>query len=434
MKSFSSSVKRTKWIESKSVYVWNVLGGVLNAGQSALILMVISRTSSIEDSGIYSLAYAIASLALTLGLFGVRHYQASDVKEKYKFEFYYSSRVLTIILMCLLITYYLVNGYFFKNYSPHKCLTICLVGLLKVVDAFEDVFHGRLQQKQKLKTAAKSITIRYIFILLFIVLSLLIFHNINISIAVGLLVSLISFSVSFFVYRSFLGVDFCKIKFSFESIKLLSECFAVAVGNFVMIYIANAPKYAIDKYMNETIQTYFNYIFMPVYVISTLCLYIFQPSITKMSKQLEKNNISSFYKSFWSLIVLTLFVCFCVLIGGMTIGIPVLNFLYNTDLSLYKDSFFVLLIGGCILAFSVLFSVCIIIIRQQKYLLVGYLISALASFFASDLMVKKAGITGASFLYLFCIAIQAVIFFVIMIIGFTKVKKRDWKIKQEQVV
>lgn len=44
--------------------------------------------------------------------------------------------------------------------------------------------------------------------------------------------------------------------------KLLSECFSLFLGSFLMIYIANVPKYTIDEYMNETIQACFKYIFI----------------------------------------------------------------------------------------------------------------------------------------------------------------------------
>ena len=70
----------------KASYFWNTLAGLLNAGQSVVILMVISRINGLEDAGIFSIANAIASLMLTVGNFGMRNYQVTDINEKYSFS------------------------------------------------------------------------------------------------------------------------------------------------------------------------------------------------------------------------------------------------------------------------------------------------------------------------------------------------------------
>ena len=56
----------------RSSYVWNTASGLLFAMQSAILLMVISRTNSLDDAGVFSIAYAVASLMYYVGEFGVR--------------------------------------------------------------------------------------------------------------------------------------------------------------------------------------------------------------------------------------------------------------------------------------------------------------------------------------------------------------------------
>ena len=69
----------------KDSYLWNMIQSILFATQSAFLLMVITRTNGLDDAGVFSIAYAIASLMYYLGEYGVRKYQVTDVEEKVGF-------------------------------------------------------------------------------------------------------------------------------------------------------------------------------------------------------------------------------------------------------------------------------------------------------------------------------------------------------------
>ena len=96
----------------------------MNAGQSVVILMVISRINGLEDAGIFSIANAIASLMLTVGNFGMRNYQVTDINEKYSFCNYISSRICTDVLMFLGSLYYIMKGWLLEDYSFYKMAII----------------------------------------------------------------------------------------------------------------------------------------------------------------------------------------------------------------------------------------------------------------------------------------------------------------------
>ena len=73
----------------KSSYLWNSASAMLNSFQTVVILMVISRIDPVNDAGIFVIAYAIGNLMLTIGRYGIRQFQASDVVEKYSYREYY---------------------------------------------------------------------------------------------------------------------------------------------------------------------------------------------------------------------------------------------------------------------------------------------------------------------------------------------------------
>ncbi len=405
--------------------MWNVVGGMLNACQSALLLIVISRTNPIEDQGIYALAYAIATMVQMIGMFGMRHFQASDVNEKYKVNTYFASRVVSSLMLVALLLFFMIRGYVFRGYSVAKSAVILICGLLKLLDAIEDVFHGRLQQKGRLDVAAKCMATRYIAFMCVVGAGLIVSHSLPVAFTAGFVFSCVYILWTYSVYNPIMkGIDVTadtdisdgakgeslKPIFDKRVFDLLKANLVVTAGGFLLSYIASAPKYAIDKYLGEAEQACFNYIFMPVFVVSTLSLYIYQPTITKLANYLKEDDKKNYDKTFLSTLLLILGLCIAVIIGGFLLGIPVLSLLYNTDLSTYKTAFMILLVGSSFLAFAQYFSVVVIVLRGQNLLLAGYVIPAAIALFTSGYTIRVYGTVGAAILYAALIAVQMVLF------------------------
>ena len=154
-------------------FIWNSVGGILNAGQSVVILMVITRTIGISAAGIFSIAYATGNLFMNVGNYGVRNYQISDLSEKYSFHDYLIHRFMTIIIMLILSILYCVYGLIKGGYSTTKASVVFLTCVLKALDAFEEVFEGRMQQKGRLDSAGKMMTVRILIVLFGMMLTLL---------------------------------------------------------------------------------------------------------------------------------------------------------------------------------------------------------------------------------------------------------------------
>lgn len=179
----------------KSAYLWNTSAAMLNAFQTVFILMLISRIDPVIDAGIFTIAFAIGNLMLSIGKFGVRQFQVSDVKETYSFKEYVFLRILTCVLMILAFSAYVGYYYAVGAYSTEKCLVILLVCMTKVVDAVEDVLHGMLQQHIRLDIAGKILTIR---ITSYIIVYLIIYaatQNLLMTSLIALAVSVVQFLI-----------------------------------------------------------------------------------------------------------------------------------------------------------------------------------------------------------------------------------------------
>ena len=423
-------------------YIWYSIGGLLNACQSAILLFIISRTNTDDDSGVYSIGYAIACIAFTVGSFGMRNFQATDVKHKYSFRTYLYSRIITDIGMILVILYHLLRGYIFIGYTPNKCAVILMLGLLKLVDSFEDVWHGLYHNLGRLDVAGRCMTTRFALMIISMAMGLVCTHDLLTSSCIAC-----GFSLIYFIWTTLIVYPEVKEQYlnsdgTFKDIEigaleedtvsaadkkdlravpgLLKENLALFAGAFLALYIANAPKYAIDEFMTGADQAMFNYIFMPVYMVNVLNTFIYQPMLATMASSFEIKDFKMFIKLFFRQIGIIILLVLAVLLGGYLLGIPILSLFYNTDLSDHKLPFMILLIGSGFLGMEGYLQAIITVMRKQNLLLIGFGISAVLALALSRQAVIRWGIMGAAMLYSGIIMLQMLVFIVLFTILWRK--------------
>ena len=91
---------------TRSSYIWNAVNAIVSALQSPIIMMVMTRTNGIYDAGVFSIAFALATLMLYIGLYGLRRYQSSDLHEKFTFGEYHAMRIISCSCMMLVSVVY----------------------------------------------------------------------------------------------------------------------------------------------------------------------------------------------------------------------------------------------------------------------------------------------------------------------------------------
>ena len=193
-------------------------------------------------------------------------------------------------------------------------------------------------------------------------------------------------------------------------LRLLKVCFPLFLGSFLSFYIGNAPKYAIDSILNDELQACYGFIAMPVFVIGLLNNFIFNPVIAKMSFMWNNDEKKPFMKLFRKQLIIILMITLVCEAGAYLLGIPVLSWLYSTDLAPYKTELLILLLGGGFLALSGLLVTIITILRLQKVLSIGYIIVAIIAFFLSPVMVEKYAMFGAAVLYMLLMMLLCILF------------------------
>ena len=415
LKRLKSFYIKTNNIE-RSSYVWNTASGLLFAMQSAILLMVISRTNSLDDAGVFSIAYAVASLMYYVGEFGVRKYQITDVLEKASFCDYHTHRVVTCSIVIIASLVYAGAGFFTGKYNQTKALVILLVCFMKALEAYSDVFFSRFQQQGRLDVAAKTNTFRIVESMICCIISLIITRDLLISMVVWLVTAVIGLLISSILVAPDYGkIEFHLIKEKF--ILITRECMPLFLGNFLLLYVGNAPKYAIDEFMDDTAQACFNFIFMPVFVIGLLANFIFNPILVELANEWEKSN----YKKFRTIIIRQMFVIagltVLAIAVAQTIGIP-------ADLTGSKTSLTILMLGGGMLALANFFTVTVTVVRGQKYLIPGYFLTAIAARLLSGYFVRTHGVLGASMLYACMMTLVSLAFGLVFVLRVKYKKKK----------
>ena len=380
-------------------YLWNSASGMVNAVQSVIILIFITRFAGIEEAGVFSIAYAIGVLLQMFATYGVGNFQITDVREKYSFSDYFWNRSITVFVSLALLALYCVLKALSGDYSAEKTLIVLLIGAWKLVDSTENVFYAMFQQKGRLDIGAKCYTIR--------MTASMILYCALLAAGIGFASSTV-ITVAFSIAFAFILV---KKKLHLFNVRILRPCkdtllslfrvcLPLCIGTTLANYIGNAPKYVIDQYMDDTAQAYFGYIMMPAFVILVLSNFIYQPVIRDFGVLWSEGKTREFLLKCVKMCAAIGGITALVLLGGYCLGIPVLSLIYGVDLDDYTAEFMVLLLGGGVYALASFMMIMLTTVRSGSIIAAGFAAGTVCALLSGKLLVELSGMMGASYLYL----------------------------------
>ena len=374
---------------------------MLIAFQSVIMLMVLTRVCDLATAGIFTLAYANANLFHIMGSFGMRNFEASDVKPENGFKAYLSARVITTIAMVVCSWSYCAFSAVKVGYSNEKILVVGLMTLFKCVDVVEDVFNGNYQQQGRLDIAGKQMTLRVMSAtLVFCVTSVVTKSLVMATAAATVWATCFLVSSLSYIHSRYALPALSRQADNQRALPLLRECIPVFLAAFLLYYIGNAPKWAIDAVMDDVAQAHYGFIAMPVFVVNLLSQFIYMPMVRPISDMWDTGDAKGFRHAFVRQIGIIGGITVVCVGGAALLGAPVLSVLYNTDLSPYRVELCVLVLGGGFLALATLFNMGITVMRKQGQLVWGYGIVAVLAWFVSTPIVRSLGISGASACYI----------------------------------
>lgn len=400
----------------RNSFIWNAIGAALNAGQSALVLFFVTRVFGLEMAGVVTIAYAIANLFQTMGRYGIRNYQVTDTKERFTFADYFYCRIITVGATFIIAVIYLILCRNFADYSLEKTIIIFEVVVLKLADAFAEVYIGRYQQVGRLDIAAKIHALELMLSTAAMCLMLFLGIDLYWSVLVGIIVTLLVNFVGFH-YTLFL-VDARIRQVCTKNIRtILRIGISLCIGLTLYMYIGNAPKYLIDLYMDERSQAIFGYVMMPMFVITLLNNFLLQPVLKELGDVWGKSDLPKFKKMVLRQYLVIWCMALVVLLAGLWLGLPLLSVFYGVELTGYGREFSFLMIGAAFYTVAYYMSVVLTTIRRQNLIVVGYVAAVGVYLFLGGTFIHTWGMLGAAYLYLIANALTAIMFTLFVIQG-----------------
>lgn len=410
----------------KKSTIWYTMGSLCNTSSSVLLLMYVTRVLGKTDAGVFSIAWAIAQLMLTVGWFNTRNYQVSDVKRKYEFRDYLTFKLLTsFAAVAGGIIYSIALG----NYG-YKLLVTFLLCTMFISDIFADCFSGFFQQQEKLHIAGKSSVIRIILYNLTFLITLIVFRSLVVSLIASFIVS--GTWVLSFDYQ--IAKRLTTVKFSFKpkkTLMLIKDCFPMFLGSFLTIFLVNIPKNSINSLYSSEVQALYNIVFMPSSVTNMFCMFIFVPLFTTITKKWHENHVGNYIKAIGKVLLMVVGVNVFVLVCGYLLGVPLLNIFYGVDISEYKLPMIILLLAGGFGSANNVLSFSTTVMRRQYYPTVGYIIALVVTILSSNYLVKEYEILGAALTYLIGISIVTITLIIINVV-FIYLRYRNEKLYGEK--
>lgn len=411
----------------RSSYIWNTTGSMLFSFQSVILLMVVTRALDLSDAGVFTLAFANATLFLNMGKYGMRVFQLSDVKGQFSFEEYCASRCITVFLMLACAAAYDIYATVRNQYSLEKSLVIFIMCLLKAADAVEDVYASQYQRNNRLDIGAKLTTVRVGVTTLFFGVCIVLLRDLLLALILSTaLTYILLFVMVRWANEPFDGVlkltKGFAVRHRSEARVLLRICFPLFASAFLSYYLGNAPKYAIDANLNDELQACYGFISLPASVVGMLSNFIFYPILYAMTQLWADGKIERFVRRFLIQMGIILLITLACLVGCFWLGVPVLFVIYHTDLTAYRRELMILMVGGGFLGACTLLGFVITIIRSQKLVVWAYGTVSLLALVLSSPIVRRYEIMGASILYTVLMGVLCVCLAVIFIAGFLRKK------------
>ena len=398
---------RVETPSAKKIYFWNLLGNLAASGVSVLYLLIVTRLTSASIADQFSLIWSIGTLWVVIGLFQVRNFHGTDVRQKYSFRSYFQARILTNLIMIVTLFPYLqiVGG---NCYTKSIISMTFLMILYRAWDSISDLFQGLFQQRERMDIAGRTMFYRYSTSAFILLLALFLSNSLLIA-----LISLVVWNGLFiifyelpFVYQfeSFKWTEILNLKDLSEAMNILKDCFPLFLNGFILLYVLNEPKLIIERGLSERVlqtgmQRDFNILFMPVFFMSLIILMV-RPLITELAFL----YVDKMHEKFNSIVhKLILFISgggMLIVVLAYLLGVQVLGLVFGVDLRDYQFPFTILILAGVLYALAIIFENILTIMRKQHLLITIYVIMLVVTLLITKTFIFNWGMLGAALAFL----------------------------------
>lgn len=393
----------------KKNFIWNIVGSTFSSFLSLFFLIIVTRINGVDEAGIFSFSFSTACLFYIIGIYAGRVYQVTDDDKKISDSDYVFSKIFSCLLMVIVALVFC----FIRGYDSHKFIILMGLVIFKMCEAFSESLYAIIQEHNQLYKVGQSLFWKALFgVLAFVLIDYL---TLNLTLAVVALIIVNILFVVFYDFKNITSIGFKLDKIDFSKVGLIfKRGFCAFAFTFLTQYVINAPRYVIDAKLADDIQTIFGILIMPATVLVLLGQFIIHPFLVSLKEKYYQSK-NAFFKMTMQLSLVIVGLGIIAVVAAYLLGIPVLSFLYNINLSNYKEELVFVIIGATFYEVSVICSTSLTTMRSTFSQLMIFVVVSILSYFLANYLVLEFEIMGAVISYMAMMFILMILYFMVFL-------------------
>lgn len=386
--------------------LWNSVGSIVYLLTQWLITILVVRIAGVSVAGDLTLAMSVNNIFYSISMFGMRNYQVTDVREKYKNGTYISSRLLSCsfsLAMC--IGYCVVMGY---SLEQKRCIIVYCI--FKMSESLYDVYGGICQKMWRMDYIGKSWMLKGI--LTFLGFCGVIFVSGSLFAAVFSMVFLSMLVIVLYDIPNTKKLTDTHMYWQRQKIfELLKECFPLLCYSFMATAVTTLPRIIMERMLGKYYLGIYGSVAAPTLIVQMGASYIFNPFMTVFAEQYEHRKKQEFWGTLKKCGCGIGLICVAALLGGKILGKWGLNLLYGEEISAYVELLLPLI--GCTILTAVVWLLCglLTVVRDFRGLIVSNIVALAFSSLCSFWFIRSLGMQGASAALIVSLLAEAVCLF-----------------------
>lgn len=403
-------MQNNKPITLRRNFSWTFAGNLVYSGCQWGMLVVLAKLGSPEMVGQFTLGLAVTAPIIMLTNLQLRTVQATDAKQQFLFKDYLGLRLISTGLALLLIIFIS----FFSGYHRETSLVVFLIGVAKSFESISDVFHGLIQQHERMDRIGISLMIKGPISLLMLAIGVHLTNSVWGGV-VGLIIAWACVLMIYDIRTSALilttapiifqrevankNLNWVEIKPRWHRKTLINLVWLTLPLGFVMMLVSlntNIPRYFIELYLGERelgIFAALAYLMVAGKIVVTA---LAQSASPRLAKYYSVGNIIAFRRLLFQLIGIAIVLGGAGVLVSLVAGKEILTIVYKPEYAKHTTLFMWLMIAAAVdyvFAFLGYGMMAVQYFRIQIPLLA---LVSLTSAICSFLLIPKIGMQGAA--------------------------------------
>ena len=389
--------------------LWMLIATLMFAPFSAIMVLITTRLIGLETAGMMQYAVAVTAILVQIVLFSTNQIQMVDVREQYCFRTYLGFRTLTAAFASLiLILFFLVAGF-----EQNQAIIILLYFFIFLTDGYANVFMTDFHQKGKVRIMGRMRASGFAGVLVAFFITVSITHNVILSLLAAGILLLIIYIMWIWFYRKNFGA--VRVKYDFHAIKRLG--FAVTpilVLTFAMNFLIAAPSIYLGEFDTIDMVAILAMLLAPAQLFMVLvhALALGSP-VPETSDAYTSGELVRFKRRIHAKLLFAFGMAIPFVAFTYFFGVPILSWLYDTDLSPYIRHLVITSVGGIFMTATPIIGLSLIIMQTQKQYMYAYIAVSLITGPLVAVLVWLHGLYGAVFSNLIVFAPMSILLYIV---------------------